>query len=427
MTTSNHVELYNEDCLERLKKLDSNSIDSLVTDPPAGINLLSLEWDDDRGGRKEWVTWLTEIMTECYRVLKPGAHGFVWALPRTSHWTGCALEDAGFNVKDVITHVFGTGFPKNMKMDQLINNAKHLNTEDLYRFTQWVRERRDELGLTNADLDRVAAIKGGACHWTARSSSGQPSIPTLERWIKLETLLGPPPESLKALIRPSGEKRSEMSERNHFSSSWVGWGTALKPANEHWILIQKPIEGHNLAANVVKYKTGGLNIDGCRIATTDKIAGHANLDFKTGALFSKETTRSKESLYEQHQLGRFPTNFILTEGLDHDCAIRTLDKMVPSQKTIKPSHFFYCIKPSKKEKGEENVHPTVKPIELMRYLCRMITPPGGVVLDPFMGSGTTGVAANEEKFNFLGIEREKTYFEIARKRLRIRTCNEPHL
>ena len=120
-------QIFCDDSLNTLKSLETNSLDSLVTDPPAGIGFLKLDWDKDKGGRQEWVSWMESIMTECHRVLKPGAHGLVWALPRTSHWTATALENSGFRIKDVITHVFGTGFPKNTSIENLIKSSKRLN------------------------------------------------------------------------------------------------------------------------------------------------------------------------------------------------------------------------------------------------------------------------------------------------------------
>jgi DNA modification methylase len=446
---------YLGDSLEILKTIPSNSIDSLVTDPPAGIGLIGLEWDKDKGGRREWISWLTQIMTECHRVLKPGAHGFVWAIPRTSHWTGTALEDAGFQVKDVITHVFGSGFPKSIAIDKAIDRAKYTNTDDLFRVTAWIRKRRDELGLTNKKLDEIAECKGGACHWTALPPNGQPHIPTKERWEKLEVVLGPAPGWMQALIKPANEINENWSKRNivgHYtkdsggigdvafrssyhtmteatsevSMPWQGWGTSLKPASEHWILIQKPISEHNIAANVLKHNVGGINIDSSRIPVNGKIPSTTNLNFQDGGFLWDNRTRSQNSTYNQHPNGRFPANFIVTRSNENDCPARILNdqserevEVAPYFKNFKPeTPFFYCKKPGKTERGDGNIHPTVKPLRLMRYLCKMTTPPNGTVLDPFMGSGTTGVAALFEKFNFIGIERDESYHQIANKRLK---------
>tara|TARA_B110001454_G_scaffold28073_1_gene27458 strand:+ start:60081 stop:61442 length:1362 start_codon:yes stop_codon:yes gene_type:complete len=443
------------DSLEILKKIPSNSVDSLVTDPPAGIGLLGLDWDKDKGGRKEWIAWLTRIMTECHRILKPGAHGFVWAIPRTSHWTGAALEDAGFQVKDVITHIFGSGFPKSVAIDKAIDRAKYTNTDELFKVTDWIRSRRNELGITNKQLDEIAGVKGGACHWTAKLPHRQPHIPTKERWEKLEAVLGPAPDWVNGMIRPSHELGENWSKRNvvgqykkdaggvggvafksthnsmtepvsDLSKPWQGWGTALKPASEHWILVQKPISEHNIAANILKHRVGGINIDDSRIPTKEKIPSTSNLDFKDGRFIWETGERSQNSVYHQHPNGRFPANIIVTRSNELNCPARIMNDQSELEtevagyfKNFKPEvPFFYSKKPSKGERGENNIHPTVKPLRLMRYLCKMVTPMDGTVLDPFMGSGTTGVAALFEKYSFIGIERDENYFKIARNRLK---------
>jgi site-specific DNA-methyltransferase (adenine-specific) len=337
------------------------------------------EWDSDKGGRAGWVAWMTEVMRECHRVMKPGAHGLVWAIPRTSHWTATALEDAGFEVRDVITHLFGQGFPKSLDISKAINKA--------------AGAKREIIG--DNPNKRDAHVEGG--RGFDKDLGGK----------KLQTM---------SITAPSTDAAKQ----------WAGWGTALKPASEHWILVRKPCEEKTVAANVLEWGTGGLNIDGCRI-------------------------REKEGL---PQLGRFPANLVLShtpyctdEQCDIECATLALDAQSGTLKsgerkagyirragsTYSPDHkpdnrthkansggasrFFYCAKISPSERGDGNNHPTVKPQKLMRYLCRLITPPGGTVLDPFMGSGSTGMAAKAEGFKFVGIEKQQEYFEIARARI----------
>jgi len=321
--------LFNSDCLEQLKKLEANSIDSLVTDPPAGISFMGKEWDSDKGGRSGWVAWMTEVMRECLRVMKPGAHGLVWAIPRTSHWTATALEDAGFEVRDVITHLFGKGFPKSLNIE-----------------------------------------KAGA------------------------------------------------------GAVWSGWGTSLKPTSEHWILVRKPCEEKTVAANVLKWETGGINVDGCRIELPKNDPNVNARSGKTlnakgiGTVYPNNLGKITGDYFNQK--GRFPANLVLShtphcsdDQCDIECAIKALDE----QASQSASRFFYCVKISTRERGEGNNHPTVKPQKLMRYFCRLITPPGGTVLDPFMGSGSTGMAARSEGFQFVGIELDPDYFQIAAKRI----------
>jgi DNA modification methylase len=410
------------DCLLILTKLASDSIDSIVTDPPAGIGLQGFDWDQDRGGRDQWVQWLTSIMKECLRVLKPGAHGFVWALPRTSHWTATALENAGFEIRDIVTHIFGSGFPKSMDLEKSIARAKHLDLDLLYQATAWIRERRDELGLTNAELDQIAEIKGGASHWTAKPPSNQPAVPTLERWQLLEKVLGPAPAWMMPLLLPAHTK----GENDELAKTWKGWGTGLKPASEHWILIQKPIASPSVGINLLKHGTGALNIDACRIPTTTKIPDARLLPFKGGRFLWEKSSTPRTQVYKAHPQGRHPANLLLTKNYDTgNCPVRILDedsynnrKISEYFKVFPPDRpFIYSKKASGLEKGESNIHPTVKPLKLMQYLTKLITPPGGVVLDPFMGSGSTGVACLKENFRFIGIEKSEEYFEIAKARL----------
>lgn len=422
-------QLHLGDSVEILKSIPSDSIDALVTDPPAGVGLFGLEWDQNKGGRDQWILWLSTIMSECYRILKPGAHGFVWALPRTSHWTGFALESSNFIIKDVVTHIFGSGFPKNTFLEKAMNRVKYPDTDFLFQATAWIRQRRDELGLTNKDLDSIAGVKGGACHWTASTTSGQPNVPTKERWDKLSKTLGPAPDWLESQIQPSFKqkdfRKNVKFEPSTETEEWRGWGTALKPASENWILVQKPISEHNIAANIRKYRVGAINIDESRIPVIGKIPSTSNLNFLDGGLLWDSTERSEHSVYHQHPKGRFPANLILSKttqpsGPTEILNSQTEDQLDVSQyfKKIEPElPFYYCKKSPKKEKGEFNSHPTVKPINLMQYLCKMIAPTNGIIVDPFMGSGSTGVAAIKNGFQFIGIEKNQSYFEIAKKRL----------
>lgn len=379
---------FNGDCLDGLRRLKNNSVDSLVTDPPAGISFMGKAWDDDKGGRKQWIAWMTEIMSECHRVLKPGAHGLIWALPRTSHWTATALEDAGFEVRDVVTHLFGSGFPKSLDVSKAIDKAAGAERE----------------------------VVGANPNHRGASQMRNPYTKSL------------------------GQNGVLTSAATAAAKKWQGWGTALKPASEHWILVRKPCSEKTVAANVLKWGTGALNIDASRIE--GKLDGDPNRFKKTDGGWAVAKFDNAPVVRSE---GRFPANLTLDEY-----AAQMLDEQSGTLKTnpgkikatlpdntgyggyariaqeIKPdsggaSRFFYCAKISKSERNAgldtPSTHPTVKPKRLMTYLIRMITPPGGVVLDPFMGSGSTGVAAVEAKFKFLGIEKEKEYFVIANKRI----------
>jgi len=466
------------DALAALRGIADSSLDSLVTDPPAGIAFMGKDWDGAKGGRDSWIAWLSEIMLEVFRVMKPGAHGVVWALPRTSHWTATALEDAGFEIRDVIVHLFGTGFPKSLDVSKAIDAAAGAER-------RIVGEKQVSCG-TGSEFGKAT----GTGH--------------------------------KGTIVFVTTAATDEAKR------WEGWGTALKPAAEHWILIRKPLREKNVAANVLTHGTGAINIDGCRIVTAGEIvtaglskpenrAGEVgrNLGFtKNGVERFNEAQRA--SLERTNTLGRWPSNVVFSHhalcevigevvlkvddrsdvagkriGGFYDigspsgdgtpngkvygdqivpvwdcvpgCSVAHLDAQtgILSSGNVSgrrpagmgyagssvesdwsaygdrggASRFFYVAKPSNDEKQNalesislfdsdpatkpaKNSHPTVKPVELMRYLIRLVTPPGGTVLDCFLGSGTTGVAAMAEDMDFIGIEREPDYASTAIERIR---------
>lgn len=424
MTGSPILKLFNADCLELLRKARPDSIDALVTDPPAGISFMNKDWDGNKGSRNEWIGWLTEILKECRRVMKPGAHGLVWAIPRTSHWTATACEDAGFEVRDVVVHLFGQGFPKSLDISKAIDKAAGVPRVV-------VGSKLGQPGYSLADHGRTNEVYGDYHNPTAECAITAPATDDAKRWF--------------------------------------GWGTALKPAAEHWILIRKPCSEPTVAKNVLKYGTGGINIDGCRIES-----GRDYHDLKVTQGGSDcgvpLAPRAPVPRLFQPAVGRFPANIVLDETaadlLDSQTGeLSSGSRSVGVRQGIGylggsdpsggpavvgnsggASRFFYVAKASTSEKnaglddmpavpvddGREipadnafqrgktlrrNTHPTVKSLKLMEYLIRLITPPDGTVLDPFMGSGSTGIAARRLKFGFVGIEKEPEYFEIARRRI----------
>jgi site-specific DNA-methyltransferase (adenine-specific) len=345
-------------------------------------------WDHDHGGRENWTKAFAAIFGECLRVLKPGAHGLVWALPRTSHWTATALEDAGFEVRDVVTHLFGTGFPKSRNISKDFDKGK-----------------RAIVGTIEAPGMATANVLQGA---QGRTTT------TFKKY--------------------SDQAVTDLAKR------WNGWGTALKPASEHWILVRKPLDGSTVAANVLEHSVGALNIDECRIEGAPRTT-HADGNFRTR---NGGPTMNEGFGLGQYAApsGRWPANLTLDEEaaalLDEQSGELTsgrLDrsKIVAPNKTygVRPtrlsgtyeadsggaSRFFYVAKASKKDRGAGNTHPTVKSTELMRYFCRLVTPPEGTILDPFAGSGSTLIAALLEGFSVYGIEREAEYIAIARTRV----------
>ena len=332
------VELLHGDCLERLRELPDCSVDSCVTDPPYGLSFMGKAWDYDVPQAAVW--------REVLRVLKPGGHLLAFAGTRTQHRMAVQIEDAGFEIRDMIAWVYGSGFPKS----------------------------------------------------------------------------------------------------HNLKGDWEGWGTALKPALEPITVARKPLIG-TVAANVLAHGTGGLNVDGCRVGTSKQVPASVSRKAHANCYMGgwKEKGETPGVGGHDPNLGRWPANLIhdgsgevlglfpqttsgcWREGMTQHSRTFNVAKGVKAERvrearapdTGSAARFFYCAKASKADRGAENVHPTVKPTELMRYLCRLVTPPGGVVLDPFMGSGSTGKAAVLEGFRFIGIEREVEYLEIARGRIQV--------
>lgn len=392
------------DNIEVMKRMENDSIDSIVTDPPAGITFMGKSWDHDKGGRDQWIAWMTEVASECLRVTKPGGHALVWSLPRTSHWTAIAWEDAGWEVRDKIIHIYGQGFPKSMDISKAIDKKAGVEREII-----GIKPGHEEFAgrLTKGHIDFKNGTDGFDRPWMHNDKSRK----------RYHQLTAPTSDAAK---------------------QWSGYGTALKPAHEDWLLLRKPING-TVAQNVLEHGVGGINIDGCRVdgtVTTNPLVRCAQ-GYQSNGLIQGKTGRGVISE------GRFPSNLI-HDGSDEVLALfpntqpskgnyirKTGDKqflgVIGDGRTNEPdglcdsgsaARFFYCAKPSPSERGKNNKHPTVKSIALMRYLCRMITPPGGVVLDPFGGSGSTAIAAREEGFNYILIEKEKESVDTAIERLK---------
>lgn len=260
------------DCLVALRELPDAIFDSCVTDPPGAISFMGRDWDDDKGGRDKWIAWLTEVMREVLRVLKPGAFAIVWAMPRTSHWTGIALETAGFSVIDCTSHAFGSGFPKSTNVSKEIDNAdfrawlkKHPAEQQFYKKT---RARVKELGTGSrrgkrlkARVERLLRAKAGLVRAVVGTyiAGGNAGTSTAEKG-GTYSVAAPNSEPVElAITRGATEK----------SRDWDGWGTALKPAHEFWWFVQKPFKA-TIAQNVLTYSTGALNIDACRLNAGDQ-------------------------------------------------------------------------------------------------------------------------------------------------------------
>ena len=479
-----NIDLRLGDCIEILKTLPDNSVDSIVTDPPYGIGFMNKEWDDpqkhkeliDRetkrsqerfeegkspvkggfskgvqpglpiGGAKEgrWFQeWCELWAKECFRVLKPGGHMLSFSAPRTYHRMATAFEDSGFQIRDQIMWVFGSGFPKSHNIGKAIDKIQGNEREV-------VGKKENKINL-NATKEGDKSFYENA--WNNKD------------YIDLEITKG--------------------------QSDWEGWGTALKPAHEPICMARKPLSEKSIALNVLKHGTGGINIDDCRIGTEDKLGREFKVGGQTlgagqyGLNDGRKTkpTNNLEGTYHDNTkgLGRFPANIMFDEEagkiLDEQSGVSKSQKRKPEYNkptehtnTYTPkasdyrddntysdtggaSRFFYCPKVSKKERDmnmtcdvkeqssigstyagnqtsskiggnpdkptepKKNNHPTVKPIALMEYLIKLVTPKGGIVLEPFMGSGSTGIAAKNLGMSFIGIEKEEEYFEIAKQRI----------
>jgi DNA modification methylase len=420
------VKLILGDCLGEMRGMEPNGVDAIVTDPPYGLAFMGKDWDHGIPGVPFWA--------EALRVAKPGCHLLAFGGTRTFHRLACAIEDAGWEIRDTLMWVYGSGFPKSHDVSKAIDKAAGIEREIVGDNPN----HRPNCPKDNG-ADSINPNSPGNAHLTAPATEA--------------------------------------------ARQWEGWGTALKPAWEPIIMARKPLEG-TVAANVQKWGCGAMNIDGCRVGMGgDKIDGGCK-----GVSALHDGGITERSPVDQSK-GRWPAN-LLTDGSEEvlelfpetgspkprregkrggcgfgffdDNKSASLSGVWPEDIGGSAARFFYCCKASRKERemgcegmglrsGAErsgrkpgspglmdasrpnceggnpyagnttnparNHHPTVKPLALMRYLCRLVTPPNGTILDPFMGSGTTGMAAKQEGFQFIGIEKEKEYVDIAERRI----------
>jgi DNA modification methylase len=380
------------DSRELLAAMEPGSVSAIVTDPPYEIGFMGRGWDSTG------IAYDPEFWALCLRVLSPGGHLVSFGACRTYHRIACAIEDAGFEIRDsILAWGFGSGFPKSLDISKAIDKAAGAKREVVGRGTSGEAAGMQALG--------PSGIKGGAFDITA------PATPEARQW--------------------------------------DGWGSALKPAHEPICLARKPLSG-TIAATVLEYGTGGLNVDGCRVAADDAEALAKNWDRQQSASQGIASTGlgAVDLRGFKSDAGRWPPNVLLSP----ETAAKLGDKAAyfPVFDYGDEDRFFYAPKASREEReagcehlpgktGREmhdrsedsqsvygsrgtencirNTHPTVKPVSLMRWLCRLITPPSGIVLDPFAGSGTTGIAAVSEGFDFIGIELDPDHHSIAMARI----------
>lgn len=353
------------DCREQLKLIPDESVDSIVTDPPYELGFMGKSWD------ASGIAYNVEVWRECLRVLKPGGHLLAFGGSRTYHRLACAVEDAGFEIRDQIMWVYGSGFPKSLDVGKAIDKAHGAERKTI---------------CEKFDKGRTSSFGGGE---TKASFVTAPAT--------------------------DDEKK------------WDGWGTALKPAHEPVVVARKPLTG-TVAQNVLRYGTGAINIDGTRVPSDDTIPAMSGKSVLGGTSdgydrpwkndpikVALREERALVAIEKANTLGRWPANFI------HDGSDEVLELFPETKSETSAARFFYCAKASKAERNAglehlPNHHPTVKPIDLMRYLIRLVTPPNGTVLDPFAGSGTTLVAAIHEHINPIGIELTEEYWPIIEAR-----------
>ena len=463
------VDLMQGNCLDKLKELNNNSVDSIVCDPPYELGFMGKKWDNTG------ITYNVEMWAECLRVLKYGGHLLAFGGTRTYHRMACAIEDAGFEIRDMIEWCYGSGFPKSLNIGKAVDklDAKDVRRARNLSFTSWMRSS----GITVKQINEATESFMGAHYLTERE---QPAVATLNMFEKIKNLLPDPPIEIMQLMKERTIESENFKKREVIgktitnktvyqrigqenesgeiditkgTSEWEGWGTALKPAHEPICMARKPLAEKSVAENVLKYGTGGINIDESRVDVADnekiKQEGH----IRKGNVVGDNRTSIGAGQFGDGAFvagtdltnGRFPANLI-HDGSDEvkkcfpDESERFFKSIIYTAKASKSERNNGCEELEEKERIDyggfhsekgliennrnpenrlpnKNNHPTVKPIALMEYLIKMITPKGGVVLDPFMGSGTTGVACNNLDYNFIGIEFDTEYFKIAEKRI----------
>ena len=413
----------NNDCIIALQEFidDGVQVDSVVTDPPYELGFMGKSWDSTG------IAFQKDVWELVFKVLKPGGHLLSFGGSRTYHRMAVAIEDAGFEIRDQIMWLYGSGFPKSHNIGKAIDKKPNA---DLNAFSKALKERRIELGYSLMEADKL--ITGGTTMYSFLEGRKNNDVypPNKEYWEKIKEHFGM--DSWEKIIENNlkvvGEKdgnfgyqkdgkrwkntTNETELTSETAKQYEGWGTALKPAHEPIVMARKPLSEKTVADNVLKHGTGGINIDGCRVEGDRNAKSRVR---KAGSEFGQNSSwnahKNVDTVFDPSK-GRFPANII------HDGSEEVISGFpVPDKGSA--ARFFYCAKASKKERGIDNKHPTVKPIALMKYLCRLVTPKNGTVLDPFMGSGSTGIAAKEENYNFIGIELNKEYYDIAIARINI--------
>ncbi|MGQ4513638.1 DNA methyltransferase [Streptomyces sp. DW26H14] len=397
------------DCLDMLPTLADSSVDAIVTDPPYEIGVAGQAWDSTG------IAYSVPMWTECLRVLKPGGHLLAFGAPRTYHRMAVAAEDAGFRVIDQIDWIYTHGKPKGADLARAIDRHRD-DREQVLQVTAWLAAARDEAGWTNRRIEALFGFGGGMGNlWTTQGKAA--IVPRMEQWERMREAMGfDDAEILPLVIELNTRKRTvgEAFERREIISRrqgaaepaglygamsgarvksraasesarrWEGWNTALKPAHDPILLARKSTGYDSLVGGVLRHGVGGLNVAACPASQ-----------------------------------GGWPANVLL----GHDCPEDECLSECPVREVARSARTFPVFRLNSRTPAGERIevdgvrHETPKPLALMRWLVRLVTPPGGLVLDPFAGSGATLEAAQLEGFRALGIERHEPYAALCRARL----------
>ena len=410
------MKLYCGDSEQVLKSIPDNSIDSIVCDPPYGIHLNKVGWDKGLPSLNLW--------RECYRVLKPGAYIIGMSAARMYHYLACTMEEAGFITHPMLGWIYGSGLPKGCNLARQMDQQREV-PDDVFR--NYLKSAMKIKGLTAKKMNELCGFKGMFAHYVGK---GQAQYPSPKHWNRIKEILELDDRYDKVIHRNKNRGRlttlppkkdalfsfsrkvKDYEPKSDLSRKWQGYKyglQTLKPAIEPIYIGQKP-HALSMKENILTWGVGAMNINACRI----------ELD--------KSYKRRCDGRIDER--GRYPSNIL------HDGSKSIIDEIEKqSQKqgaadyfnalslgVEDAARFLYTSKPSQTEKGKGNNHPTVKPIRLMEHLIKLVTPPEGICLDPFMGSGSTGIAAIQNSFSFVGIEMDEGFFEIARDRLIQASC-----
>lgn len=483
------VTLHLGDCLAILPTIADASVDAIVTDPPYELGFMGKVWD------ASGIAYNTEVWRQCWRILKPGGHLLAFGGTRTYHRMTVAIEDAGFEIRDSLHWIYGSGFPKGQDIAKSIDKRRD-DRADTLQATAWLAAQTQAAGWDLARLNALFGFhaRGMATHWITQGVAAR--VPTPEQWDRLREEIGFDDTEIRPLVAQINDRRGTLGEawakrevvgqahrvrresdvqfaalsggaydltapESDAARRWQGWNTSLKPAHEPIVMARKSTGFNTTAANVLEHGTGALNIDACRTTAGQdyraKCASVVGIGSPRNGDTLSEWTGTRED--SAHAAGRWPTNILLGHGpgcievadCQPGCPVTEMDRqsgVTPSNARANKggsmgyhggtpqskewtgedsggaSRFFPVFRYEAKAPASERprladgtAHTTVKPLALMQWLVRLVTPPGGTVLDPFAGSGTTLSAALREDMTAIGIEQHEPYAQLCVQRL----------